>query len=91
VEKFPSLRGGGYCAEGCWVIVLIIIVFVIGFILISVGGAVYYNDINNTAGRNALIAGSVFLALSILCCLAAICRACQDSCEFCCDCHLGCR
>ncbi len=90
LKKFSALRGGGSCREHCYVIVIVIIIIVVGFIILGAGGAAYSINNNNTAARNAAFAGAAILALGILCCLAAICQACQDSCDFCCDCHLSC-
>jgi hypothetical protein len=84
----PPLRGGGYCRDACWAIVIIVILIVVGFITFSAGAAVYGNDNSNTAARNALIAVGIILILGILGCLLAVCQACQDSCDFCCKCHL---
>ncbi len=99
LKKCSPLRGGGSCGEYCYAIVIIIILIVVGFIIIlivvgfiilAVGGAAYSNNNNNTAARDAVYAGAAILALGILCCLDAICQACQDSCDFCCDCRLTC-
>ncbi|CAF4048093.1 unnamed protein product, partial [Adineta steineri] len=90
VKKFPRLRGGGYCHSACCAIVVITILIVIGLIILSAAGYFYNNDNNNTNARNAVIAGGVILAVDILGCFGAICQACQDSCDFCCKCHLTC-
>ena len=65
MKKFTPLRGGGYCRDACWAIVLITVLLVIGFVILSAGGAVYSNDNNNTAARNATIAGAIILALGL--------------------------
>ncbi|CAF0777893.1 unnamed protein product [Adineta ricciae] len=86
----PPLRGGGSCSENWWVFVIAIVVIIIGFIIMSVGSVYYTNNEKNIDARNALIAGSVILLVGIICCLGAICQACQDACDKCCGCHLSC-
>ncbi len=90
LKKCSLLRGGGSCGGYCYAICIIIIILVVGFIIFAAGTAAYTNNYNNTAAYYALIVGSIILGIGILCCLAAICQACQDSCDFCCDCHLVC-
>ncbi|UJR12270.1 hypothetical protein I4U23_016447 [Adineta vaga] len=89
MKKSPPLRGGGACRDHCKTFCFIGVFITIGVIVATVGVIVHSNNESNFHARNAWIAGAVIVILGILCCLLAICQAFQDSCDYCCDCHLG--